>query len=42
MQVIIDNLPKHTIYATIVRVAISLVIFLSYPLAFLSITVCSV
>ena len=39
LQVIIDNLPKHTMYATTVRVAISIVIFLSYPLAFLNITV---
>lgn len=30
---ILDNLPKNSVYATIVRICFSLVIFLSYPIA---------
>ena len=30
---ILNNLPKNTAYATIVRISFSLVMFLSYPLS---------
>lgn len=35
-QIIITNMPKHSIYATLVRVAMAGVIFLSFPLVFIN------